>query len=364
MDLKNSDQGVSTSSADQPGIRNIDVDPGFYYGEIPKDHLVLILAKGKEIDNIELAIAEYCKDVHNEYFREYALDPRRALGLKLLGSLRGQRILDYGCGLGSLGILAAKWGAHVTFVDSCLLRLQVAHDRAKQNDLGNVQFIACRSWQSLPPNLLPFDAIILNGILEWVPVTAGSTFDDVVKTQLDFLRKMQQILISDGVIFLAIENRFALRYFMGYPEDHTDIPYLSIMPRDKANKLHLRIKGTEYLTWTWSLNDYRSLLPKVNLDLADAYGMFPDYRFPRLIVRLDDKYGLRNGMLTERHQAFQEEDWFMRLFEKLERLIKSQGPRKSRPPNIEMMRLTDYIFEMGLIEHFVYSYGLLLKKKS
>ena len=323
-----------TKKTDAAQIKNIDADPSYYYGEIPKDDFYTILERGKQNGNIEFAIAEYCQQTNNRYFKEYALDPRRALCLKLFGDLKGKRVLDYGCGLGSLGILAAKMGAHVTFVDSCLARLQTAHARAEQHSLGNTAFFACKNWNSLPADFDPFDAILLNGILEWVPTASGCTFDTVLDTQLDFLKKMRQLLRPGGRVLLAIENRFALQYFMGYPEDHTDIQYLSLMNREKANALHRQEKGDDYLAWTWGLEDYEKLLPKAGLKMAEAYAIFPDYRFPRLIVSLDDKQGLKKGMLMENYEASQE--------------LKE--------------RFIDYIYEMGIIERFVYSYCLVLEK--
>ena len=41
------------------------------------------------------------------------LNPRRAVGLRLLGDLKGKRILDYGCEWGIMGAAAAKMGAKV-----------------------------------------------------------------------------------------------------------------------------------------------------------------------------------------------------------------------------------------------------------
>jgi|GEM_PF-2605123 len=318
------------------GVINIDADPDFYYGEIQKQDFFQILKRGKEINNIELAILEYVNRTRNQYFREYALDPRRALGLKLLGDLNNKRVLDYGCGIGSLGIPAARSGAHVTFIDNCIPRLEMANLRVRQHNLINAQFFACKNWKSLPADLQSFDVIILNGILEWVASTSGSSFNTVIDTQLSFLFSMQQKLDINGVIFLAIENRFALQYFMGYPEDHTDIQYLSIMSREKANEIHLKSKGKEFTAWTWSLNDYKELLPKAGLFLSEGYAMFPNYRFPRLIINLEDRLCLKNGMLTEKYNV----------------------------PMEVKERHVDYIYEIGLIEHFVYSYGLLLKKSS
>jgi len=312
-------------------IQNIDVNPDTYYGEIPKCDMEVILKISKNNGNIEGEISRYCDQKKNEYFREYALDPRRALVLSLLGNLLGLRILDYGCGIGSLGVVAARHGANVTFIDNCQIRLEFACERMIQSGLKG-KFIACKDYDSLPQDLGPFDFILLNGVLEWIPV-GRTSFDNVLENQLDFLNHMRRYLSPSGSICLAIENRFALQYFMGYPEDHTDIPYLSLMDRNEANRCHQKLKGQDFLTWTWSLQEFKKNLPIIGLTLARGYGIFPDYRFPRLITSLDDKEGLKKGMLMENYNA--------------------QNDFKSR--------FIDYIYNMDLIEHFVYSYCFLIK---
>ena len=103
----------------KPPIVNIDADPSYYYGEIPESDFEAILDEARERDEMDFAIAQYCRRTGNRYFHEYALDSRRALALKLLGPIGGRKILDYGCGLGSLSVPAALQGAQVTLVDSC-----------------------------------------------------------------------------------------------------------------------------------------------------------------------------------------------------------------------------------------------------
>jgi len=326
---KNNDN--THSLVNEPPIQNINVDPDTYYGEIPRSDMETILKNSIKNGSIEQEISRYCDQTKNEYFREYALDPRRALGLTLLGNLSNVRILDYGCGIGSLGVVAARHGAHVTFIDNCQIRLEIARERIIQSGL-NGEFIACKDYDSLPPDLGPFDFILLNGVLEWIPICRAS-FDNVLEIQLDFLDHMRKYLSPNGCIYLAIENRFALQYFMGYPEDHTDIPYLSLMDRNTANQYHQHLKGQDFLTWTWSLQDFKNLLSKVNLTLTEGYGIFPDYRFPRLISSLEDKEGLKKGMLMEKYNA--------------------QNEFKTR--------FIDYVYNMDLIEHFIYSYCLLIK---
>jgi 2-polyprenyl-3-methyl-5-hydroxy-6-metoxy-1,4-benzoquinol methylase len=315
-----------------PEIGNAGADPEFYYGEIAQQHFDLLLKTNQIVHAFDLVVDEYCSQAKNTYFPEYVLDPRRALCLKVLGDLHGKRILDYGCGLGSIGIVAARGGADVTFVDSCMARLEACRARCHESGLSDVRFIAANNWERLP-EMSAFDHVILNGVLEWIPSTRECPFAKVQELQLAFLRAMGEMLNSGGSIALAIENRFALQYYFGYPEDHTNIPFLSMMRRDEANKVHLEQTGREFVNWTWSLNDYQSLLPQAGLRMRDRYAMFPDYRFPRAIVHLDDLEGLQQGMVSENYSH----------------------PDKERSIN--------YLAEMGLLQNFVYSYLFLIESE-
>lgn len=316
-------------------ITNIDIDSSFYYGEISKERFERVLDEGVKLNDLELAVHKFCDEMHSEYFRRYALDPRRALYLGLFGSVAGLKVLDYGCGLGSLGIPAALAGAHVTFVDSCLGRLEFSKIRCEQSRLHEVSFWGCKTWQSLPFAPEKFDLIILNGILEWVPKTVGATFETTLGTQLDFMKSMCRLLNPNGRIFLAIENRFALKYLMGYPEDHTNIKYLSIMPRRLGNKLHQELTGRDFVTWTWGYDDFHRLLPGVALAVDEEYAMFPDYRFPQYVVSLGDEESLKSGMLQDTYDS----------------------------PREECERMIEYLAEMGQLHRSVYSFAFVLRKE-
>lgn len=326
------DKTADVNSAFLP-LENIDADPRFFYGEIPQADFMSILRQAKALGNVEQAISEWCDETNNSYFRTYALDPRRALGVLLLGDVTQKRLLDYGCGVGSLGVPAALMGANVTFVDSCLPRLRMALLRAQHAGAKDFRGIACKTWHSLPTDCANMDAILINGVMEWIPSTVGASFETVVQTQLDFLSAMRDRLHADGRIFLAIENRFALQYLMGYPEDHTEIPYLSIMDRARANLLHQQKTGKDFTAWTWGLKEYEERLPSAGLCIEQAYALFPDYRFPVRAVSLDDDKGLYEGMQLEAY---------------------AQSP--------ERQRTTEYLYHAGLLRHAVYSYALILKR--
>lgn len=314
-------------------LENVDADPSFFYGEIGQADFLSILREGSQPDaTIDGAVRSWCRRTGNEYFLEYALDPRRALGLTLLGDLEGKSVLDYGCGVGSLGIHAARHGADVVLVDNCLPRLRMAALRLHQEGYPVTAF-GCKTWESLPASVADIDVVIVNGVLEWVPLTVGATFESALDTQLAFLRHLAARMAGGGKLYVAIENRFALQYLMGYPEDHTDIQYLSLMERDDANRLHKERKGGDFTCWTWGLDEFYSYLPQAGLKIREGYALFPDYRFPRKAVSLEDENALRRGLDMENYE---------------------QSPLRTR--------LADYFHVTRRCAHVVYSYALVLEK--
>ncbi|MFQ3574494.1 MAG: methyltransferase domain-containing protein [Thermodesulfovibrionales bacterium] len=315
-------------------IINIDADIQEYYGEVTQTDFKRILKRAEQIDNIELATNEFCRVNNNHYFRSYALDPRRALSIGLFANVEGKKVLDYGCGIGSLGFVYAKNKAEVLFVDKCLDRLQFAKLRCEQAKLNNNSFWGCKDWHSLPFQNRSLDIICINGVLEWVADMPGISYKDVKKLHIDFLKKMSNLIKKSGHIYLAIENRFALRYFLGYPEDHTEIPFISLMDRDKANQLHLKYKGEDFKRWTWGYDEFKELLQNAGLCVREAYAVFPDYRFPEVIVPLTEHN------LLSKH-------------------IK-QDLIRGALYNQDVDNLVRYLEIMGLTHYIVYSYAFLI----
>lgn len=88
--------------------------------------------------------------------------------LQLLGDLRGQRVLDVGCGEGSNAVLLARRGADVTGVDISQRCVELADARAKANQVEDrTRFY----WSPLELAVLPersFDVIWIDGVLHHV----------------------------------------------------------------------------------------------------------------------------------------------------------------------------------------------------
>jgi SAM-dependent methyltransferase len=328
------------SYIDYTDIIDMGADKEFYYGEIPKEDFRELLLKiqgtgGKASD----LIRRYCQATKNPYFLEYAVSDKRGLAISLFGDLEGKRVLDYGCGLGSMGIEAIKKGAIVTFADSSWDRLEMArHLVSEVSELSRHRFIAVSDIKKMSDLNIAYDLIIINGLLEWLPSAGKTGYTGAHDAQIAFLRECKRLLKSNGRIFIGMENRYAFIYQIGYPEDHTKITGLSIMDRAVANMRHKCIKGDDFVNLTWSYLDYYRNALILGMDVEKIFGMFPDYRFPQKTIDLNncDSGTLIKCML-------------------LERIIYA--------PVENYTEYLEYLGAIDALKHYVFSYGVILKNK-
>lgn len=92
--------------------------------------------------------------------------------LRMLGAIRGQRILDAGCGHGYLSRMLAGYGAQVTGVEPAQPLYDYAAEREAGDQLGirYIQADLC----GLPSLGDPFDAVVANMVFLDIPDWAGA----------------------------------------------------------------------------------------------------------------------------------------------------------------------------------------------
>jgi|HubBroStandDraft_2_1064218.scaffolds.fasta_scaffold10045_2 2-polyprenyl-3-methyl-5-hydroxy-6-metoxy-1,4-benzoquinol methylase len=133
-------------------------------------------------DEARFADQAYARYAHNLrmnpiFFKKYA-DPQddwdwRQFGAKLLGSVEGCRVLDYGCGQGEESTYLAKMGAQVTAIDISPVGIELTKERAKLNGVGervNAMLMRC------DPTEFPsesFDVVHGFGILHHIGLQTG-----------------------------------------------------------------------------------------------------------------------------------------------------------------------------------------------
>jgi len=161
-----------------------------------------------------------------ENYRSFA-DRRAQLVVDIIGQqgeIRGQRVLDYGCGEGATARLMHALGALVT---ACDIRADVAG-----NFVGTDIVFMAEDFVATPgPG--PFDIVILQDVLEHVP-------DPRMTVQ-----HMCRLLAPGGMIYISTPNR--LSFINAVSDPHWSLPLVSLLPR----------KGVRFVVKTLCRRDRR-----------------------------------------------------------------------------------------------------------
>lgn len=233
------------------------LDKTFYHGtdqysdgDEAEDTLLQIVQEGKTLDDLEEA----------SWPTVYHLSPIRENICNWYPFKKGSRVLEIGAGCGAVtGALCGK-GLNVYCADLSLRRSTINYERHKEYDelhlmVGNLNDM------SFPE---PFDYILLIGVLEY----AGKYTEGEHPYQT-FLEHIRSFLKPDGILLIAIENRFGLKYFAGAPEDHLGEPFTGVRGYDP--KLGIR---------TFSKSELTRLLEQSGFYGHQFYYPYPDYKFP------------------------------------------------------------------------------------
>jgi SAM-dependent methyltransferase len=214
---------------------------------------------------------------------EMILNLDRANWQKLLELSSDSRVLDIGAGMGTNSHALAMQYREVLAVEPVLERIQFMQQRFAQEKLSNVRLVRSSVW-NLPFPAASFDLVAMNGVLEWV---AEGQSEDPRTLQERALRNVFKMLRPDGYLYLGIENRLALGYFMGYPDPHCGLPYVTVLPRFLAH-WYAKRKGHEngYRNYLYSSRGYKKLLTQAGFSRIEVYLALPSYNFPRYLIPL------------------------------------------------------------------------------
>lgn len=262
------------------------------------------------------------KKIKNENLQEWIIGARRGQKIfefmsKFNSNLPSSLILDMGCGFGGISMFLSKI-TQVLGLDINRESLRVAHFRKKIAKRHNLLFVR-GSATDLPIRSGVFDKVLISGAMEWVPCSKPK--EDPESTQLETLMENVRILKERGMLFLAIENRYYLRYWLGVVDHHSGLRFVPILPRKVANLISFRMKGKPYLTRTYSYSELRKLVQIAGLEIMKVYIGIPDYVFPQDIVDLEDKYEISRKINSIRKRRSRRIIWqiiskigLMRLF--------------------------------------------------
>ena len=253
-----------------------------YYGEIPQEEMRKLIHITKH-DGYKKALSSI---ITNSFVLNYTINEKRAAWASLLPLGMETDFLDVGCGWGTNTVPIARKVRRTAAIDATLERVRFVELRCKQNNLFNVD-LALASAISLPYPAETFDVVSFNGVLEWLG--AINKREVPQKIQLKALAEAYRVLKPGGIVYIGIENRFSLRYFLGEPDDHSFIRFNSLMPRWMAQVYCKLCTGKDYFMHTHSLRVYRQMLRKIGYSPVSEYCPWPDYRNPETFIRLEKK---------------------------------------------------------------------------
>ena len=232
-------------------------DKDYYFSDIPNE-------KMKEC----LEIAEACgwRSALFDYFRKIdfwiyriAADESRVDWRLFLPVHRDSTVLDWGCGFGIASIALAQTCRHIVALDSSYERIRLLAIRKRQEGISNIHLVRGAFLEvPFPDNY--FDAIILNGVLEWFGQTSNHLLP--LEAQKGALRSAFHSLKQGGVLYIGIENRFGYNYFLG-SRDHNGLRFTSLMPRCVADIYSLMLRKERYRILTHSYWKYKRVLHEV-----------------------------------------------------------------------------------------------------
>lgn len=191
---------------------------------------------------------------------------------------KNSNVLEIGCGMGAITNLLCEKCDSVTAVELSKRRAAGALLRCRKRDnleiiVGNLNDIQFDR---------KFDYITLIGVLEY-----QGTYTNSENPYLDFLNKIKTLLKPNGVLLIAIENKYGLKYWCGAREDHTQIPF------DGINQYSVSSKNVK----TFSKTELDQLVGDCGFANRFFYYPMPDYKLPSIIYsqqKLPDQGNIQN----------------------------------------------------------------------
>jgi len=217
----------------------------------------------------------------NPWLSRIVTDPCRDLFFRQHPPKPGSVVLDVGAGWGQLSLPLAR-ECTVVALEPTPERLAFIEASARQegvvdrmcfvqSDLFDVGFEST------------FDVVSCVGVLEWVPKFRAG---DPREAQIEFLRRLNDLLAPGGKLVIGIENRLGLKYLLGAPDDHLGISDIGVYDARLAARKWRAASGNELRCFTHTRVELAELLAAAGLVGAEFFAALPDYKLPQAILPL------------------------------------------------------------------------------
>lgn len=229
-------------------------------GRAAERHLARAFRAVGDLGSDSLELGRWIRDWPSRYH----LSAERADLLRGFVFDRDASVLEVGCGCGAITRFLGETFRDVVAVEGSLERARLARLRTCHQE--NVS-VVCAPFQELVFRER-FDVVFCVGVLEYAGsyVRAEDPYDAV-------LRQLRGVLNDGGVLVLAIENQFGLKYFASSREDHTGVMFDGI-------EGYPRYPGRAR---TFGYDELRRRL-EAHFGAVEFYFPYPDYKLPRCVL--------------------------------------------------------------------------------
>ena len=190
----------------------------------------------------------------------YHMSPIRRNLLEWYPFRKDGSLLEIGSGCGALTGLFCERTGHVTAVDLSRRRSLINAYRHREHDnleilVGNFKDICLRE---------KYDYATLIGVLEY-----SIYYVDAADPFLEMLKKVRSFLKPGGILMIAIENKYGIKYWAGAREDHTGRLFEGITGYPSSDRVR-----------TFSRHGLQELILKAGFEKTEFYYPVPDYKLP------------------------------------------------------------------------------------
>jgi len=204
-------------------------------------------------------------------------DRSRGRACRLTDLMPEGRALDVGCGWGVLSLFLSEMCSEVHSIDITSAALEFLSVRSAEEGISHLHPARVDLMRANPFSEESFDLVVLNGVLEWIPEYHSGNPSTV---QRRFLHRCLSLLRPGGQLLLGIENRTGFPYFMGYPEEHSRLPWVSLLPRVLADGWSRAKRGRDYRTYTHTPARLQALVTSVGFRNLSLHFPWKSYRAP------------------------------------------------------------------------------------
>lgn len=217
---------------------------------------------------------------------KYATDESRAGFLDLLDLNPNQVVLEIGPGLGQFSPIIGRRVKHLYGLEVVEGQARFAAARCRQGGVFNTTFACGGDDCRLPYPDASVDVVVLNLVFEWCSTRNREESAEVGQKRL--LDEMCRVLRPGGALYLSTKNRFALRYLLGKPDEHSfGMRFGNALPR-WLHRLLLRARGhARPAGLLHSHNALRRMLKDAGFAEPRSFWTVPEMRFPTHYVPTD-----------------------------------------------------------------------------